>query len=453
MGSSNPEAIGAKWRSSKYFVIGTMCIALFAEIFLYGFIVPILSYMFEDRLHRDPSETQRLTSAILGLYGYAAAMAGPIVGHFADKAPNRKTPLVLSLAGCIVGTVMVACSESLAILFIGRVLQSVAGSVVWIVGLATVADTVEQSRIGTAMGVVSTFATAGTISGPMVSGLLLQWAGYWATWSVPLVVLAVDIVLRMLMIEDAREPSLTPATEETTRLVGNSSDTPPPQVNFWKTMLLNRRVIVALFAQCVNVSVSGSFHATLPLHVRESFGWSTALVGMAFTCLTVPGLLMSPFAGWLRDRVGVRLPTTVAFVFQAIMVGLMGVAGNVKIPWIGVVSRGPALYTTALICFGIFRPVSSGVASIEVTGVVKTYQEKQPGIFGPGGGLSRVFSMVDVAGALGLTLGPIIAGFLTETIGYTLMSWFWSILYLILSVLVFLFSGPQEREINQPGLE
>jgi hypothetical protein len=58
--------------------------------------------------------------------------------------------------------------------------------------------------------------------------------------------------------------------------------------------------------------------------------------------------------------------------------------------------------------------------------VVKDYQEKRPGIFGPGGGLSRVFSMVDVASSLGLTIGPVVAGALTETVGYTLMSWFWS---------------------------
>lgn len=61
---------------------------------------------------------------------------------------------------------------------------------------------------------------------------------------------------------------------------------------------------------------------------------------------------------------------------------------------------------------------------------MKEYQEKQPGIFGPGGGLSRVFSMVDVSGALGLTIGPIIGGALVETVGYGFMNLFWG-MYLL----------------------
>ncbi|EAU35708.1 predicted protein [Aspergillus terreus NIH2624] len=368
MGTDSP-ATGASWRSSRYFVIGTMCIALFAELFLYGFIVPILGYMFEQRLHRAPSETQNLTSAILAVHGYASVLAGPLIGHFADKAPTRKTPLVLSLAGCIAGTVLVACARSLPALFLGRVLQSIAGAVVWIVGLATVADAVPRDRLGTAMGVVMTFANAGTISGPMVSGLLLEWAGYWATWSVPLVVLGVDIVLRMLMVERvAPSPPATPSAETTALL-----DPPPPETeaagpNFWTTILRHRRVAVALAAQVTNVSVSVSFHATLPLHVRAAFGWSPVLVGAAFTCLTVPGLVISPFAGWLRDRVGVRVPTTVAFVLQGVVLVLLGAAGNERVPGLGGVRAGPALYTAALVGFGIVRPFSSGVASIEVTG-------------------------------------------------------------------------------------
>ncbi|KAL5363200.1 major facilitator superfamily domain-containing protein [Aspergillus floccosus] len=364
--------IGAAWRSSRYFIIGTMCIALFADIFLYGFVVPILGYMFEKRLHRSQSEMQKLTSAILAVHGYASVMAGPLIGHFADKAPNRKTPLILSLAGCIAGTVMVACALSLPVLFLGRVLQSVAGAVVWIVGLATVADTVQRERLGTAMGIVMTFTNAGTISGPMVSGLLLEWVGYWATWSVPLVVLGVDIVLRMLMIERPPTPPPTPtptsAPEETTSLL----DAPPPAVaapaNFWTTTLGNRRVLVALVAQVTNVSVSASFHATLPLHVQAMFGWSPVLVGAAFTCLTVPGLLISPFAGWLRDRVGVRVPTTAAFVLQGVLLAVLGAAGNERVPGLGAVRSGPALYVAGLVGFGIVRPFSSGVASIEVTG-------------------------------------------------------------------------------------
>lgn len=53
------------------------------------------------------------------------------------------------------------------------------------------------------------------------------------------------------------------------------------------------------------------------------------------------------------------------------------------------------------------------------------YQKNTPGIFGPEGGASRVFAMMEVAASLGMMLGPIIGGFLKEMFGHSYMSWTW----------------------------
>lgn len=58
--------------------------------------------------------------------------------------------------------------------------------------------------------------------------------------------------------------------------------------------------------------------------------------------------------------------------------------------------------------------------------MLKEKQEENPESFGPGGGFSRIFSMAEVASTLGLILGPILSGSLTEVFGYTYMSWTWS---------------------------
>lgn len=82
------------------------------ETLLYGFIVPILSYMLEDRLHLDATRTQSDTTRLLAIYGFMSLISAPIVGHIADKTPNKRTPLLVALAGCLVGTVLVACTPS-----------------------------------------------------------------------------------------------------------------------------------------------------------------------------------------------------------------------------------------------------------------------------------------------------------------------------------------------------
>lgn len=79
---------------------------------MFGFVVPILPYMLETRLHLDPSRTQSFTTTLLTLYGVISLVAAPFIAHFADKTPSRKIPLLLCLAACSSGTILVACSRA-----------------------------------------------------------------------------------------------------------------------------------------------------------------------------------------------------------------------------------------------------------------------------------------------------------------------------------------------------
>ncbi|CAG8909808.1 unnamed protein product [Penicillium egyptiacum] len=433
---SKSEAIGLSWRSSKWFILSTIAIALFAETFLYGFLVPMLPYMLRTRLHVSEGNIQELTSLMLAVHGMVSVVSGPIIGHFADKTPSRKLPLLLSLVACTVGTGMVAGSNSLSVLCIGRVMQGIAGSSVWIVGLATVADTVGGDNMGKVEGIMTSFLYSGLIGGPLISGLSLEYVGYWPTWSLPLLLLSIDFCARLVMIEsrpvevsscrreltgsqtcDATSPFLAPRENPQTR--SNSG-------NFWHIIFTDSRALTALFVAVSTTTVGTSFHATLPIHVQETFGWGPGESGSLFACLIMPTLLVSPLAGWLRDRFGVRYPAMASAVFQAVILGLLGLAGTDCLPWTSAKTGGGALYTGCILALGLARPFTANVGPVELSAIVRGYQEKSPGIFGPEGGMSRVFSLDDVAASLGTVLGPIIAGFLKEYAGYIYMCWTWS---------------------------
>lgn len=332
----------------------------------------MIPYLFNDRLHQDPSQTQRMTSALLTLHGLVSAVSGPLIGHFADKMPNRKTPLLLSLAGCIAGTVLVAWSPSVVALFLGRALQGVAGTAVWIVGLATAADKVGQNNMGTVMGVIMSFVSAGIVSGPMISGILLDVAGYWRTWIVPLGVLVLDIIARLLMIENP-EPSSSASSDdvtETTNLISPPRETQEAYTTFgfWRFLLRDSRVVTSLLIATMSTAILTSFHATLPLYTAETFGWGPSEFGLMFFFLSVPALFVSAPAGWLRDRIGVRLPVSISLALHTVFTVLVGVAGDSQFPWSTTHGRGPALYITSVVLLGTLRPFVSGVGPIEVTG-------------------------------------------------------------------------------------
>lgn len=54
--------------------------------------------------------------------------------------------------------------------------------------------------------------------------------------------------------------------------------------------------------------------------------------------------------------------------------------------------------------------------------MAKEFQEREPGIFGPNGGFSRVYSLTNTAWNLGMLVGPLVSGFLTEKVGYYYMN-------------------------------
>ena len=58
--------------------------------------------------------------------------------------------------------------------------------------------------MGKTFGLVNSFVCTGALTGPAVAGFLLQLTGYWPTWSVVLVILALDITMRPVMIENSK---------------------------------------------------------------------------------------------------------------------------------------------------------------------------------------------------------------------------------------------------------
>ncbi|EEQ34560.1 membrane transporter [Microsporum canis CBS 113480] len=374
---------GYRWRSSKTFILSIVFLALFADTFLYGFLVPILSYMLEVRLKIDPSQTQSLTSSLLAIHGFMTLVAAPIIAHFADKTSNRRIPLLIALVACAAGTVLVACTPSrkaldssafqdIAVwaLFVGRLLQGVAGSATWIVGFATMVDNVGMDHIGKTMGLSMTFVMTGVIGGPK-------------------------------------------AEEATSR-------------GFYLIALRDIRVVTGLASVISMSSIICGFDATLPLHLRNVFGWGSLPVGMTFLVMQIPSIVLSPVVGWLRDRVGLKYPTAVGWALLVPLIWLMGVPGDSHFPWANPDKNGKTIFIFTVVAVGVASTMVRGAGAVQMTNLtlaaVNEIQLKNPKIFGEHGGNSRISSMIEVSFSLGMVIGPVLSGSLTELVGYYYMS-------------------------------
>ncbi|KAJ5097028.1 MFS transporter [Penicillium angulare] len=446
--------IGYRWRSSKAFILSCIGLSLFSENFLCTFIVPILPIILKDRLHLDPIKAQLHTSLILSLHALASFLSGPIIGPLADKIPSRKGPLVASLAGAIIGTTIVAASTSLPVLLIGRIIQATTGNAVFIIGFAAVASTVRPEDRPKTLQIITVVSMSGMLVGPVISGELITLFGYWPAWITVIAFLMIDMIMRLVMIdnpisesdqtEDEESNSETESSGETSRLLpepipdqdqpGYNSKYDDDQVSsessmveetkgsFYKVMLSNPHALTAMLCHGVNGLTLMTFDTTLPLYVMRSFQWDTQKISLMFLLLQLPTVAFSPLTTWLNVRYGTKITASVGFSVNAILIWFIGNCGPDGLPFVdsGKISRD--LYAASIFFIGVFRALVVGCGVVELTSIVAKLQGDNPGIFGKNGGYSRTFSLTNMSYSFAKFVGPIISGGLVEAAGYYYMN-------------------------------
>ena len=150
--------IGLQWRSSTAFILMTVGLGMFTDIFLYGLVTPVMPFMLEEHIGVPHDQIQTTVSNLLAIYAASTFMFSPIAGFIADRSPNRKIPFLAGLASLLVGTLLLALGKTVPQLAFARVFQGFSAAVVWTVALAVSMETVGRDNLGTTIGTVSDFS-------------------------------------------------------------------------------------------------------------------------------------------------------------------------------------------------------------------------------------------------------------------------------------------------------
>ena len=145
---------GLRWRSKTSFILTTVALGLFTDLFLYGLPVPLLPYILEDRLHVPATKIQSHSSSLLAAHAISSAIFCPISGILTDKLLGRKVLYVTGVLALLLATILFFLGNNMATLVIARILQGSSGALVWTVGQAIVIDTVGAENVGKATGSV-----------------------------------------------------------------------------------------------------------------------------------------------------------------------------------------------------------------------------------------------------------------------------------------------------------
>ncbi|KAL9059582.1 MAG: hypothetical protein Q9162_001087 [Coniocarpon cinnabarinum] len=444
-------------RSHTLFIIATVGIGLFTDLFLYGLVVPVLPFVLTDRVGLPREQVQAHVSALLAAYAAASVVLSPFAGAIADRTSSRQLPFLAGLTALILATILLFTGSTVPVLTIARIFQGASSAFVWTIGLALCIDTVGPENLGKTIGSIFSFISVGELFAPVIGGVLYQKSGLPAVAAVALTVLAIDFLMRLLVIEKkvaaryiAHNPTLrqkhasdaadgehthteTPVrsnddtADEESPLLGESSNRskeisddfaiPQPQPYIIRKIpilycLSSPSLILALVVALVQASLLAAFDSTIPTHASDLYNYDSLKSSLLFVPLGIFNLIFGPLAGWAVDKYGTKPAAVAGYAY------LVPVLALLRLPVADPQPQQPLFYAGLLALCGVGLATIGSPSIVEAGSVVEQFHKKNPGVFGEQGPYAQLYGLNSMVFSFGLSVGPVLAGGLKEMIGY-----------------------------------
>ncbi|KAL9113783.1 MAG: hypothetical protein Q9227_002228 [Pyrenula ochraceoflavens] len=444
-----------KYRSSRWFILVSVSMAIFTDVFLYAAVVPVLPFALHVRTGIESDKA---------LWGY-----------FSDRITYRTTPFLVGLIVLAGATTLLCVGSSIAVLILGRALQGISAALVWTVGLALLVETFDSKKVGMAMGYVGLAMSLAILTAPLLAGVVYSTGGYYPVFGMLFGLIAVDVLLRVLMVErkvaerwmdfsqprcsEANEAAITDTTVASVPAEGpshepkelpatNPSENPTSDASNHNTrsrvppvilLLKSPRLVAALFASLITALLTTSFDSTLPLFVKSLFNWTSLGAGLIFLPFVIPTFL-GPIIGALSDRFGPKIPTATGFALAVpFLVCLRFVTHN---------DIGQKVLLCVLLAgIGFAMSLVFGPTMAEITWVVEAEERRLPsGTLGPRGPYAQAYSLFNIAFAGGTLIGPIFGGMVKTNSGWSAVGWSLAILSFVATIVSLLGVGEPLRK-------
>ena len=332
---------------------------VFLDALLMFAIVPLLPQYAREL---DLSKTQ--AGLAVGAYSGAVLLASPVVGHWSARIGARRLT-IFGVGLLAVATLALAEVSSFAGLFGVRVGQGLSSAVSWTAGMAWLSEASPAGERGKVLGAAMSFATIGTLVGPVVGGTLGSAYGV----KVPFVILGATAAL--LTAACLAAPPAPRAAEAV------------PVRALARTLGQNRTVLAALVVMTLVATVSGTLDTLVPLRMGQAGYSALAITGV----LTAAGVLATGCnygVGRLFDRIGGIRIAVIAMLATAALVAV------------------PVVFTAAVVVIAVFLASTPPIAGQYAV----AFPLCAAGADDAGVAHSSVFGILNLAWGLGFLVGP-----------------------------------------------
>jgi len=375
-------------------------------IFGFSFAFPFLSiFLNKDLGVRTGTELYLWTAASASASGIAMAVASPIWGILGDRY-GRKPMLIRSMLGGAITVGIIYFAQNPAELVVLRLLQGATSGTV-AAATALVAAETPRSRVGWALGVVTSAVALGSAIGPVVGGLAAEFLGLRLVFLGGGVLLALSLIPVLAIVRESPLPPRVGPRVSTLALLNEQ-----PGLRHALTVLIGAQGLVSVCTSATQQLVVLRLLEMITTGVSAVSGLGFGLAGLASSVAAVGYTRVTRRLGYVRTAAS-------ASGLMALAVLLIGIS-----PWTSVV--GIAIGLSGLFS-GVVIPATASMIGLE------TPHDAQSTVFG--------FNASSVA--FGFFLGPLIGGGVAAATSDVSVS-----LYVIaaLAVLLAVFVGTSARE-------
>ena len=352
----------------------------------FGIVFPILP-IYAHRFGADAVSATGMVAA----FSAAQLVFAPVWGRLSDRV-GRKPVLIVSLLGTAVGSLVTGLAGSVAILYLGRVIDGASGGSV-AVAQAAVADIAPPDQRARLLGLVGAAFGVGFVAGPAL-GALAALGGPRVPFLVAAVIAAANALVasrRLPETNPAFGQKVVPGADFLTESEGNPRQRRPI---FDRQAWRAERVLPIVAISFLSLSAFSAFEATFPFFGEVRLHFGEVSTAATFAAIGLPLLLVQArLIGPAVDRLGERTVVVIGLACNA--AGLVLLAG--------------VHHVATLVPPMALLVVGQGLASPTLSSMVA----------GRAGSHRRgaVLGVQQAAGGLARVVGPVAGGLLFKHVG------------------------------------
>lgn len=293
-------------------------------------------------------------------YSLAMAITMPLTAFLIDRFPTKRlycVAIVIFLAGLLISAV----SVNFPMMMMGRLVQAAGNGMMSSMAQVIILTIFPPEKKGTAMGWYGLSVGAAPVVAPTIAGMMIDVVGWRMIFIAAFVIMIIALVYAMIVFEDVLKTVRTKfdtlsfvlsafAFGGITLGIGNIGSCSFTDIQVWLVLVIgiaaaavfakrqlgmekpflelrilgNREYAVSVLGSMMLYFILMGSSILIPLYVQQTMGLSATISGLVMLPGSLVSAVISPFAGSLYDKVGMRILFIVGSICMMISNLLMG---------------------------------------------------------------------------------------------------------------------------------